>query len=234
MPADPGVARQRLLLVAAAAFAEVGLEATQADIATRAGVGVATIYRRFANKDDLIRQVYEAPLWAAVEQARRAEGAANAWQGFVEFVQSSAENLARDRGLRDLVLGGFGATFGWARGSDPRALANLLRDTDAAVSSYLSALIARAQHDGDLRDDFEVTDVQLVTAMIQAAATLGWLSAPQLHQRAITFVLDGLRAARATPSIPKAPALTHDQLDQLMRRSTSDGTDQAGGSSSAD
>jgi AcrR family transcriptional regulator len=51
--------RQQILLAARAAFAERGLEVTLDEIAQRAGVGVGTVYRRYANKDDLIDELYE-------------------------------------------------------------------------------------------------------------------------------------------------------------------------------
>ncbi len=133
------------------------------------------------------------------------------------------ENLARDQGLREFVLGGLGATLGWSRRSAPHDLAQLLRATDDEVSSYLATANSRAQHDGDLRGDFEVTDVQLVTATVQAAATLGQRAAPELHRRAAALVLDGLRAPRAGSSTLPAPALTRDQLEQLTERSGTDG-----------
>jgi len=44
---------ERVLAAAAEVFAARGLGATLADIAKHAGVGVGTVYRRFANKDDL-------------------------------------------------------------------------------------------------------------------------------------------------------------------------------------
>jgi AcrR family transcriptional regulator len=48
----------RVLAAAAEVFAAQGLDATLADVARHAGVGVGTVYRRFANKDDLIHDVY--------------------------------------------------------------------------------------------------------------------------------------------------------------------------------
>ena len=52
-------ARNRELIVAAATevFAERGLEASTAEIAARAGVGEATLFRRFPTKDDLITAI---------------------------------------------------------------------------------------------------------------------------------------------------------------------------------
>ena len=49
---------ERVLAAAREVFAEQGLSATLADVAGRAGVGVASVYRRFANKDDGLAGVF--------------------------------------------------------------------------------------------------------------------------------------------------------------------------------
>ena len=58
--ADAERNRGRVLEAARAVFAEHGLEAGVAEIAERAGVGVATIFRRFPTKDDLLAAILEA------------------------------------------------------------------------------------------------------------------------------------------------------------------------------
>lgn len=55
--ADAVANHQRLLEAAREAFAELGANAEVKDIAERAGVGVGTIYRHFASKEVLLREV---------------------------------------------------------------------------------------------------------------------------------------------------------------------------------
>lgn len=55
--ADAVANHQRLLGAAREAFAELGANAEVKDIAERAGVGVGTIYRHFASKEVLLREV---------------------------------------------------------------------------------------------------------------------------------------------------------------------------------
>ena len=52
--------RNRLRIIEAARdlFAERGLEVSMDEVAERAGVGVGTVYRRFANRDDLITAIF--------------------------------------------------------------------------------------------------------------------------------------------------------------------------------
>ncbi|GLY97754.1 TetR/AcrR family transcriptional regulator [Actinoplanes sp. NBRC 103695] len=56
-----------LLDAAAAAFVEAGVDAPVRDIAARAGVGVATIYRHFPTRADLIVAVYRHQVEACAE-----------------------------------------------------------------------------------------------------------------------------------------------------------------------
>ncbi|WP_369130088.1 TetR/AcrR family transcriptional regulator [Modestobacter roseus] len=223
MPTQPATSRADALrdgLVAAARelFSGRGLTVTQAQVAARAGTGVASLYRRFGTKDDLILGAYRDALALGPETAHQAAEKESAWSGLVHFVTASADVLAGDRGLRELVLGGFGAPLGWSRGSGPTELARVLRDTDALVVARLEPVVRRAQADGDLRPDVGVTDVQLVTAMVQAGATLGGPTVPGLHRRAAGLVLDGLRGRRDGPTPLPVPAMTVQELREVTAR----------------
>jgi len=87
------------------AFAEHGADASLEDIARRAGVGIATLYRNFPTRDDLIEALYVSEV---VALARAAEDlsdlepwpALEAWLGrFVQYVgtkRALVEGLTRD------------------------------------------------------------------------------------------------------------------------------------------
>ena len=53
--------QERIVAAAAAAFAQLGADVTLEEVARRAGVGVATVYRRFRNRDLLVRAVVARP-----------------------------------------------------------------------------------------------------------------------------------------------------------------------------
>ncbi|WP_261570930.1 TetR/AcrR family transcriptional regulator [Frankia gtarii] len=55
--ADAARNRRLLLDTAAATFAECGTEVSIAEIARRAGTGKGTVFRHFANKDELIAAI---------------------------------------------------------------------------------------------------------------------------------------------------------------------------------
>ncbi|GAA2725525.1 helix-turn-helix domain-containing protein [Actinocorallia aurantiaca] len=65
--ADARRNQEALLDAAAAVFVESGVEAPVRDIAARAGVGTATIYRHFPTRADLIIAVYRHQIEACAE-----------------------------------------------------------------------------------------------------------------------------------------------------------------------
>ncbi|MDT0573655.1 helix-turn-helix domain-containing protein [Streptomyces sp. DSM 3412] len=65
--ADARRNQETLLDAAAAVFVEAGVEAPVRDIAARAGVGTATIYRHFPTRADLVVAVYRHQVEACAE-----------------------------------------------------------------------------------------------------------------------------------------------------------------------
>jgi AcrR family transcriptional regulator len=198
---------ERILTAARAVFAEQGLGATLADVAERAGVGVASVYRRFANKDDLILELFAGRFQDWEAQARVAAEAADPWEGFVRYFEQSSADLATDRGFRELVLGAYTATAGWARGSAPERLNELFSATEASLRVHHTRLVRRAQAAGRLRADIEPTDMLMLTMSVHATLSLRAATVrPDLYRRVLGVVLDGLRPARAEPTpLPVGP-----------------------------
>ena len=54
--------RQRVVDAARDLFAQRGLEATLNDVAHHANVGVGTVYRRFATKQELLDAIFESAI----------------------------------------------------------------------------------------------------------------------------------------------------------------------------
>lgn len=78
---DARLNRERLLVAAREVFGERGLAAEVKDIADRAGLGVGTLYRNFATKDDLVHALvgevqarFEEALTAAEALPRATDG----------------------------------------------------------------------------------------------------------------------------------------------------------------
>jgi AcrR family transcriptional regulator len=184
---------EAILEAAAAEFAERGLEAGVADIAKRAGVGQATIFRRFETKDDLILAVVEAKIDRIAALATEAVERKRAWDGLREIMEVAVEGNLRDRGL-------FEAMHERLK-SDPRLMAK-----KAGLVEILNALVARAKAEGDLRRDVSSEDFPMLIAAAAQAGTVAMESDPDLWRRYLQLMLDGLRADGKRSRLPcRAP-----------------------------
>src|SRR6201988_5269641 len=144
--ADAQLNRDRILSAAAELFAERGLGVPLEEIARRAGVGVATLYRRFPTRADLAAAAFERSMSKYTEAVDRALTNPAAGDGFRDLIFDLCELQARDAGLRDLLTTSFPAR------------STIEKRTGEAVEK-LKELIGRAQADGSIRADLVVADV---------------------------------------------------------------------------
>jgi AcrR family transcriptional regulator len=101
--ADAARNRAAIVAVARDVFAEHGLEAPLELIAARAGVGIATLYRRFPTREKLVAAALVEKVAEYAEAARQALAVPDPWDGFAGFVERICELQAGDRGLSDLL-----------------------------------------------------------------------------------------------------------------------------------
>ncbi|MFJ8002327.1 TetR/AcrR family transcriptional regulator [Streptomyces sp. NPDC096310] len=201
--ADAERNRQRLITAAQEVFAERGLEVTLDDIARHAGVGVGTAYRRFAGREELIDAVFESALQHLIGLAEQALTHEDPWDGLAELFLTAGQDFAQDRGLRQVMLE---SAHGKARATDFRE----------RLEPAVSAVIARAQRSGRLRDDIEATDFPLIQLMLGAVAQQSRTVNPELWKRYLTLILDGLRRDRDSPTPLPHPALGQTEFDRTM------------------
>lgn len=172
---------ESILEAADCAFAELGLDACVADIAKQAGVGQATIFRRFETKDDLILAVVETKLEKMLDAAIAAAERERAWDGLQEFMETAVEVLMRDRGLFEAVH---------ERMADvPR-----LVEMKARLTDHIMEVVARAKTEGDVRRDVDAQDVPMLIAAAAQAGSIASATDPELWRRYLQIMLDGLRA----------------------------------------
>jgi AcrR family transcriptional regulator len=192
-----------ILEAAATAFAEEGRDACVADIARRAGVGQATIFRRFETKEDLIAAVLERKFETLVDAAQEALDKRRAWDGLAFFMETAIQLQLQDRGLfetvADRLVGG------------PRFL-----ELHDRLSAITGELVDRAKADGDLRADVSAQDIPvLLCATAQAGATVAPVG-PELWRRYLQVVLDGLRPVPGRAKL-KPPPPDWDELRDAMK-----------------
>src|SRR4051794_21109213 len=95
--------RLRILAAAGELFAERGLGVTLDDIARHAGVGVGTVYRRYADKELLIDALFEQRIESMCTIAAEALEQPAPGGGIVYFSERGPELQARARGLKELL-----------------------------------------------------------------------------------------------------------------------------------
>src|ERR671933_305902 len=166
--------RQRIRDAATELFAERGLSVTLHEIAARAGVGVGTIYRHFPDKKPLVDAIFEehlAELTAIFEQALRDP---DPWHAIVWAHEMFLENQARNRGLKELLLG-----------TTPEA-PDRARQLRAQLHPLAEQVIERGKAAGVVRPDCATQDFGLLQTMVGAVMDAAANVAPDLWRRYFT------------------------------------------------
>jgi AcrR family transcriptional regulator len=197
--------RVRILDAAAELFAEEGLAVTLDAVAARAGVGVGTVYRRFPDKEALIDALFEARIEEVVVIAEEALEIEDPWEGLLWFFERSLRLHCHDRGLKELL-------FSTAHGRERVAVG---RDR---IKPVATRVVRRAQESGQLRSDFDATDVPLIQLMLTAVMEYTGDVADETWRRCLGLVLDGMRAGDDGRTALAPAPLTDVQLEHVMAR----------------
>ncbi len=171
---------ERVTAAAAALFAEKGLDASVDEVAARAGVGKATVYRSFPTKEHLVAAVACVRLRWYEELTIAAAEADEAWPAFVEFLRTAAE---AQRGNRLLTVSLAGAS------EDP--------DVSAAKAGLIAAfdrLVARGRAEGTMRADATPRDVQVLLSGVTRVLNEEGERDPAAWRRCADLVADAMRA----------------------------------------
>jgi AcrR family transcriptional regulator len=91
--------RQRILAAAREVFADQGIDAPMATVARRAGVGVATLYRRFPTRDDLVRHAFADQMTACGKAFAQAVADPDPWRGLRRLMEELCRLQREERGF---------------------------------------------------------------------------------------------------------------------------------------
>ncbi|PRX48800.1 TetR family transcriptional regulator [Nonomuraea fuscirosea] len=162
-----------------------------AEIATHAGVGVASLYRRFACKDDLVHHLCLNAMTAitATAQAALATADQDPWNAFNDFLHTA---LTVGAGSLTPLAGTFHAG---------QTLNNAAQDMYTAVGN----LLARAQAAGAVRNDITARDIFQIFEMLHAIYTGDTTRREALRRRYLQLIAPALAAPAAAPLTEPPP-----------------------------
>ncbi len=172
---EPDEKRERLLDAATDVFTAQGLDAPMPRIATAAGIGIGSLYRCYASKEDLVAALLVHQLGFLREEVSEAGERTDAWTA----IEGSVRRIAERQATNKLLSGALGLT------SDRREVVAAV----AEVSLAWQALIDRARDQGTLRSDATVKDLRLLFAAARAADEVE----PGGRDRVVDLLLEALR-----------------------------------------
>jgi AcrR family transcriptional regulator len=191
-PMRRDAARNHRLVVEAAreVLAEFGTDASMELIASRAGVGVGTVYRRFPNKEALVDEIAGQMLRQLAGEARRALPLADG-TGLEVFLRVVGRSLSDHRGYADKLVG-----------HSKAECVEQLRD-------LIAELLVRAREYGRIAPGIELGDIMTLIWGLRGIVETSGTVVPDAWKRHLDIQLAGLRSA--APSGPQ-PAVTRAQL----------------------
>lgn len=178
--------RELILHAARAAFAAEGLNVPMREIARRAGVGAATMYRRFPTKEMLVTEALAGRLRACHAIVDEGLADPDPWRGFCHVIEKICELHARDRGITAAFMSAYPEVRDFAA------------DREYALRST-ARLARRAQDAGRLRPDFALDDLILMLMANRGIRTASPAAAIAASQR---FAALTIRAFQASTPVP--------------------------------
>lgn len=175
--------RTRLLDAAARLVVERGHGVPLEDVASAAGVGIGTLYRRFPDRDALVRALFDRHVETVAALAEAAVADDRHGEGVERFLTAVAEQQAGEGGLSQVLRSGPLGT-------------ELAGRAQARITPSIEVLLARAQAAGTIDRGIGPGDLVLVDLMVSGVQAAG---SPDdgSWRRALALALAGLRPGAA-------------------------------------
>jgi AcrR family transcriptional regulator len=210
--ADARRNRDQLLLAARDVFVEAGPDAPLEDVAQRAGVGIATLYRRFPDRSALMRAVVLDVLGRTAYEARLALAEEpDAFQALIRYMHRAVD-------LR--VAAVIPALLGQVSLDDEEML-----QARGAASRPLQAIIDAAHSACTLRPDVTFGDIGLLVIRFSRPLPGGFPRGlnDRLAHRHIDLLAVGLQESEtANAAVLGGPAMTLEDLRALSPESVAE------------
>ncbi|NUP82980.1 MAG: TetR/AcrR family transcriptional regulator [Nonomuraea sp.] len=202
--------RERILAAARRLYAGHGLGVSMACIARAAGVGKATLSRRFATREELINAVFADRMDAYAAAVAQALADPDPWHGFTGYVEAVCAMQAADRGFAEVLTMTFPAS-------------KALEERRAEAYNRFLELIARAKATGHLCEDFDDRDLPILLMANAGVIAATGDAAPETWRRLVGQMLRAYAAPGADlPPLepPPAPTALYRAMVRLTRPAT--------------
>ncbi|MFF9096331.1 TetR/AcrR family transcriptional regulator [Streptomyces sp. NPDC014802] len=189
--------RERIVTAAREMFVEHGPDVPLDEVARRAGVGNATVYRNFPDRDALVREVVCSVMDRTAQAAEEALAeTGDAFEALERFAHTAADE--RISALCPMVASTFDKNH-----ADLEAARQRCED-------LIEVIMGRAKAAGQLRTDVEIGDLMIAVAQLsRPPAGTGCGSLDRFVHRHLQLFLDGLRAP-ARSALPGTAATMED------------------------
>ncbi|WP_131740051.1 TetR/AcrR family transcriptional regulator [Actinomadura roseirufa] len=181
MRRDGAANRERILVAAEQVFGTGGAGASTEEIARQAQVGVATVFRHFPTKQDLIEATAVRYLGKLEAELRRLGDEDDPGRAFTSLVRVLVSTGATKMTLLNML-----PTHG-------NGLTEPVTEAALSFRDAIRRVLERAQEAGDARPDVTVADV---TLLVRALAHVATPAESKAVDRAVGIVLDGLGVPR--------------------------------------
>jgi AcrR family transcriptional regulator len=171
---------EALLAAASEVFGAVGPEASLDEIARRAGVGNATLYRHFPTRRDLLVAVCVEEVEGLCALGERLAAGARPDRALVRWLTAYVEHVSSKQGL--------GAAMMTGRDEDS-AIISACRQAIEAVGE---ALLVCAQQAGEVRADVEISQLLRLINAVAVAAEPGGAATADQPGKLLDLVLHGI------------------------------------------
>jgi AcrR family transcriptional regulator len=184
--ADGRRSHQDLLAAARDTFADQGTDASLREVARRAGVSIATLYRHFPTREALLEALLRHGFDVLRARAADLLAAPDSGQALATWMRELAAASARYEGLPASVMAAL---------HDP---ASTLHASCAGLRASAADLLSRAQQSGQVRADLDADEL-IATVYAMAWAARQAPSAASAGDRFLQLLVEGLAARHVQP-----------------------------------
>jgi AcrR family transcriptional regulator len=186
----------KIILAARQCFREHGPEVPLQTIAMTAGVGPATLFRNFADKEELVLAALNRQLRETVDPViADALADIDATSGLLHVLEAIMAAACADANLLGAVAG----------------RRELLTGITGSLMDSMSVLLARGQGQGTLRSDISMTDMfRLLAMLIGVVDTME--PGSEAWRRPLALIEDAIRTERPRRPLPAHVPLPAPQL----------------------